>query len=328
MNDQSVLISRIDAIGDVTLTIPMCGYLKSVFPNVKIFFLGRSYTQPVINACSAIDHFINYNELSVLPEKEQISFLSNFSIDVFIHVFPEKHLAHLAKKAGIPLRIGTSHRWYNWLTCNKLIDLGRRKSSMHEAELNLRLLKGIGLTQYPPLKEIHQYYQLTKITQIPANTSGLLSKNKFNLILHPKSHGSGKEWPLACYKELIDLLPEDKFNVFVSGSEKERDVLKDWIATIGKPVNDISGLMSLSQLIAFMSKSDGLIACSTGPLHLAAALGINALGLYPDLRPLHAERWGPVGKHAEYLKSEGAELDTIEAIEVYERIINWLKDPD
>lgn len=325
MNFKNILISRIDAIGDVTLTLPLCGYLKSLFPESKIFFLGRSYTESVIKTCSAVDHFINHNDLHVLSEKEQIKILKVKSIDLCIHVFPDKQISGIVKKSHIPVRVGTSHRWFHWLTCNHLVNLGRNKSKLHESELNLRLLRGIGITEFPTLDKIYQYYKFTNIVNIPENILANLSKEKFNLILHPKSHGSGKEWPLTRYKELINILPEDKFNILISGSEKETHLLKDWINSIEKPVIDISGLMNLEQLIAFIKKSDGLIACSTGPLHLAAALGIHTLGLYPDIRPMHAERWGPVGKRAQYIKSNSDDLNAISALQVSREIEKWVK---
>ncbi len=326
MKGQHILISRIDAIGDVTLTLPMCGFIKENFPNSEVSFLGRSYTKPVINTSSSVDHFINYDELCMLSEEKQIDFLKNASIDTFIHVFPNKHLARLAKKADISKRIGTSHRWFHWLTCNKLVKLSRKNSSLHEAELNLRLLSAIGIKHFPTPDKIHQYYNFNCIVELPENILRLLSKDKFNLVLHPKSHGSGKEWSLIRYKELINLLPDEKYNIIISGSENERTLLKEWIQSLEKQITDITGLMSLEQLIAFLGKSDGLLASGTGPLHLAAASEIHTLGLFPNTKPIHARRWAPIGKKAEYLESENAELDTISALRVYQKITEWSKD--
>ena len=93
MKINRILISRIDAIGDVTLTLPLCGYLKSLFPSCEIYFLGRGYTQAVIETCSAVDHFIDYNKLSALPPSEQSTHFKSLSLDVCIHVFPNKHLS-------------------------------------------------------------------------------------------------------------------------------------------------------------------------------------------------------------------------------------------
>jgi ADP-heptose:LPS heptosyltransferase len=60
--------------------------------------------------------------------------------------------------------------------------------------------------------------------------------------------------------------------------------------------------------MTFISKADGLVAASTGPLHLAAALGIPALGIYPPIRPMHPGRWAPVGPNARvFVKPEYCE---------------------
>jgi ADP-heptose:LPS heptosyltransferase len=40
---------------------------------------------------------------------------------------------------------------------------------------------------------------------------------------------------------------------------------------------------------------DTLVACSTGPLHLAGILGKNAIGLFSPKRPIHPGRWKPLG---------------------------------
>ena len=321
-----ILISRIDAIGDVTLTLPLCGYIKTLFPQSKIFFLGRNYTKDVIETCSAVDHFVDYNMLTAISEDEQIKHIQNLSLDTCIHVLPNRFLASLFKKAKVPFRIGTTNRWFHWFTCNKLVRLSRKRSNLHEAELNIRLLKAIGKTTFPDKASLYDYYHFDRIVALPDKIVSLLSTEKFNLILHPKSHGSGKEWPLIRYKELINLLPVERFNIILSGSEKEKALLNEWIPSIGKQVTDISGLMSLEQLIAFIHKADGLIASGTGPLHLAAASGIHTLGLFPDTKPIHAGRWGPIGKKAEYIEIENAELDTISASEVYQNVREWCKN--
>jgi ADP-heptose:LPS heptosyltransferase len=45
-----------------------------------------------------------------------------------------------------------------------------------------------------------------------------------------------------------------------------------------------------------------LVAASTGPLHIASAVGIHAIGLYPSKRPMHPGRWMPLGGNASYLE--------------------------
>ena len=67
---------------------------------------------------------------------------------------------------------------------------------------------------------------------------------------------------------------------------------------------DLSGKMTLKQLIAFIANTDAIVAGSTGPLHIAAALGKHAIGLYAPMRPIHPGRWAPIGLHSSFLVKE------------------------
>ena len=321
--NQHVLISRTDAIGDVVLTLPMCGYLKSIHPGIRISFLGRTYTEPVINCCAAVDNFINYDELKKLPEAEQIVTLRAQSIDVIIHVFPLREIGTLAKAAGIKMRVGTTNRVFHWMSCNKLVKLSRKKSPLHEAQLNIVLLQALGIKQVPDIVQLPDYYDFRVRNDLKHEYAALLYKERFNLIIHPKSHGSGREWGLQRFAELIAILPPGKFRVFISGSEKEKAVLKDWISGLPGHVVDITGKMPLDQFIQFIAAADGLIAAGTGPLHIAAQTGIHTLGLFPSIGSIHARRWGPIGKQAEYIQAPGDELDVITAEEVYKKVARW-----
>ena len=62
---------------------------------------------------------------------------------------------------------------------------------------------------------------------------------------------------------------------------------------------DLTGKMSLLDLISFINNVNGLVAASTGPLHIAAALGKHALGIYAPMKPIHPGRWKPLGINAD-----------------------------
>jgi heptosyltransferase-3 len=319
---QHILISRTDAIGDVVLTLPMCGYLKKVYPNYKITFLGRTYTAPVINCCTAIDEFLNYDELEKLPLAAQIGRLKALKIDT-IHVYPKKAIADLAKRAGIKTRIGTTNRVPHWVYCNQLVKLSRKKSSLHEAQLNIRLLEPLNIKHIPAIGELPAYYCFKPQEALPPEFSVLLSKDKINVILHPKSAGSGREWDINKFTELVALLPPNRYRIFISGSQKEKALLQDWIAMLPDHVIDMTGKLTLPQFISFIAMADGLVASGTGPLHIAAESGIHALGLFPSVKPIHAGRWGPIGLKATYIESGQDDLNSITAPNVFDKIKDW-----
>ena len=296
-----ILLSRTDSIGDVVLSLPMAGLIKNHFPEAKIYFLGRNYTKPIIKTSDFIEDFINLNELEKLPEKEAIERLKSFNFDIAVHVFPNKFVASICKKANIKRRIGVKGRWWHWVYCNERISLSRKNSNFHESQLNLKLLQTILNKVDYGFAEIADFYQFNKTIGLANKFANLLDKNRYNLILHPKSKGSAKEWGLDNFSSLIKILPKDKFKIFISGTAEEGNLIGDKIPFEQENVHSLIGQMTLDEFISFIREADGLVAASTGPLHIAAALGIQAIGIFSPKRPIHPGRWMPVGKKASHI---------------------------
>jgi heptosyltransferase III len=296
---KKIILSRTDNLGDVVLTLPMAGVLKKYIPGCRIWFLGKSYTKPLIDCCEHIDGFIDAAQLSGGRETGA-GMLKETGADIIIHVFPVKEICRLAKKAGIPVRIGTSHRWFTWLYCNKLIHRSRRNSDLHEAQLNLKMLEPLGIRQEFSREEIAGYYGMAPALTPSPSPSGE-GMNGMRLILHPKSKGSAREWGLDNFSRLIEILPEDKYTIYITGTKEEGLQMKQFLETHRNRVTDMTGKLTLPELISFINSCDGLVAASTGPLHIAAALGKFTLGLYAPMKPIWPQRWAPIGKNASYL---------------------------
>ena len=299
------LISRTDAIGDVVLTLPVAGWLKQRYPGCRVVLIGRAYTAAVAAACPWVDEFLEFNE-KLFPDA-LLAQLRAYEAAAIIHVFPNKRLARLARQAGVPIRIGTRNRWWHWLTCNRLVALSRRHSPLHEAQLNLALLAPLGLPTPPPLAEAANLVRLLPAVPLPLHFQEMLAARRpgqLNVVLHPRSRGSAREWGLSHFGELARQLHAAGHRVFISGTMDEGAELAvaNWFREHRKYLTaDLTGELSLPEFIAFLAAADGIVAGSTGPLHLAAALGRHALGLYPPIRPMHPGRWGPLGPHAGYL---------------------------
>ncbi|MEZ5198599.1 MAG: glycosyltransferase family 9 protein [Bacteroidales bacterium] len=304
MSLKRIILSRTDSIGDVILTLPLAGILKKKMPEAEIYFLGRTYTRDVVETSKNVDYFIDWNEISKLTPEEQESRIETLKADVIIHVFPVKEIAFLAKKANIPLRIGATGRWYHYFACNKLVPLSRRNSGLHEAQLNLKLALPLTGTLEIDLYAIPDYYGFSKVLPLKEADQKRLNTTKFNLILHPKSKGSAREWGLENFARLIEILPKDKFEIFITGTKEEGELAKKDLLEKHSHIVDLTGQFSLKELIGFINGADGLVSASTGPLHIAAALGKHALGIYPPIRPMHPGRWAPLGKQADYFVAD------------------------
>jgi len=288
-NVKKYLISRTDNIGDVILTLPLAGLLKQNDPSCEVWFLARNHVKDILSCANNVDGFISVDDNN--PD------ISGFNI--FLNVDARYHSAKLAKKAKIKTRIGTSHRLYHWWTCNKLVNFNRKKSSLHEAQLNTKLLKPLGFNKNYSLAELAQYLELTAPASIKINP--WLDTEKFNLVCHPGSNGNTREWPIDHWKTLIETLPQDQFHIFITGTEKENERFK-MLSKIKQPnVTHLMGKCSLMELTSLLAHCDGVVVGSTGPLHIAAALGVHTLGLFPPFQTANPKRWGPIGKQAEFL---------------------------
>jgi heptosyltransferase-3 len=302
---QRILLSRTDSIGDVVLTLPMAGVLKGNFPECEVIFFGRTYTKAVIELSEHVDEFVNYDDILKMDSQAQIEFVRNLKIDIFIHVFPVKEIARLAKAAGVPTRVGTRNRLWHWFTCTDLVKLSRKNSDLHESQLNIKLLSFLGIKTDIGLNVIQACYGFSKVKPLGNELfMNMLDKNKKKVILHPRSKGSAKEWGLANFSKLIQQLPSEKFQVFISGTKEDGMQLEKFLRE-NPTATDITGKLSLDEFISFIDLCDVLVAASTGPLHIAAALGKKAIGLFSPMRPIHPGRWAPLGEDAHALVYDG-----------------------
>lgn len=301
-NLNRIAISRTDNIGDVVLALPVAGWIKKYYPNTEVIFIGRDYTRSIIESSIFVDQFVDRIELI----KGKIN-LKLLNIDAIVFIFPDKELGFLAKKAGIPLRIGSFRKLHHLLNCTNWVNFTRRNSLLHESQLNFKLLKPLGVPTKVTKAEIPALYGMKKIVPLSDRLISLLDKEKFNLIIHPKSHGHGKEWPAYKYHELCRKLPSDKFNIIFTGTEKEKGFIEEHFNDLVQSTSNISngaGLMNLNEFISFISMADGLLASGTGPLHVAAALGKLSVGFFPPMPPVYSQRWENLGERAFHFEKE------------------------
>ncbi|HQW88018.1 MAG TPA: glycosyltransferase family 9 protein, partial [Flavobacteriales bacterium] len=294
---EHIILSRPDSIGDVMLTLPLAGLLKQRFPGVRITFIGRGYTAPVLRCCSHVDQVLTLEDLMA---GDAVAILSDLHADALVHVFPHRTVARWAKAAGVPVRIGTSHRWWHWTTCTHRVAFSRRRSPLHEAQLNTKLLHPLGLEGVPSLAQLSERtgFSAPPHSVLPADLAPTAVRT---VILHPGSQGSAVEWGLDNFAALMRRLHTLGIRTVVTGTASEAERYQPHLPWSAPLAIDAGGRLSLEQLVALIGSADGLVAASTGPLHIAAACGIRAVGLFAPRRPIHPGRWAPIGRDAHAL---------------------------
>jgi ADP-heptose:LPS heptosyltransferase len=102
---------------------------------------------------------------------------------------------------------------------------------------------------------------------------------------------------MAHWKALARELASPQTPVVFTGSAAEgRRLESAWPqAERGADVHDSCGRLDMGQLAALLQRAAAVVACSTGPLHLAAALGSATLGLFAPRKGLGLDRWAALG---------------------------------
>ena len=289
---KNILIVRTDRIGDVVLTLPLAAILKKHLPDCKITFMVRNYTLPLAKSVKDINDVILYREeesfISMLGKIKQESF------DTCFVVHPQFRISLMIFLAGIKRRIGTGYRWYSFLF-NKKIFEHRKYGTEHELNHNVNLLKLIGINEN--INESNVSFNLQVDENSQQNVLKVLERLNIDntlpkVIIHPGSGGSAIDLPISHFKEVVKQLAHElRINILLTGSLKEKKICDSIMNE--KNTYNLAGMFDLSELSALISESKLMLANSTGPIHIAAAHGINVIGFYPKIASCSVTRWGP-----------------------------------
>jgi len=141
------------------------------------------------------------------------------------------------------------------------------------------------------------------------NTLGILSEDLF-VILHPGSGKSARDWKPEYFGELArKLVSNNRVKVIVTGTSQEQTLVETVTKIGGNDVIPVIGKTSLREYCALASAAVLFIANSTGPIHIAAAVGVPVIGLYPQVPVLSAARWGPYTEKKTIVSPRGKPLD-------------------
>ena len=291
----NILIIRTDRIGDVILSLPLAALIKKHFPGCKVSFLLKEYTKDLISDHPYIDDVIILEESNgKIPIFTNVNRLKSKFFDTSIIVYPTFITALIVFLSRIKFRIGSGYRWYSFLF-NKRIYEHRKYAERHELEFNVNLLQAFGIRESisPMNVDFNIQMDKTKLEKVKSilSESGVDLRRKL-VIAHPGSGGSAIDLPPEKFSQLVKNLTKlENTTLIITGSADDSDICR----TVARETDSINyaGQFDLSELTALISLCDVFISNSTGPIHIAAALGIFVVGFYPKILACSPERWGP-----------------------------------
>jgi ADP-heptose:LPS heptosyltransferase len=122
--------------------------------------------------------------------------------------------------------------------------------------------------------------------------------NQKYIVIHIPSMGSAKVWNDENFKTLLNMTIDNVNNcyqVVLTGTIDDENQVKHIEDSLlaNNRVFCVFNL-NLKELSAVLSKAELFIGNSTGPIHIAAAVGTYVVGLYSPVRVESPTRWGPM----------------------------------
>ncbi|MCH9032647.1 MAG: glycosyltransferase family 9 protein, partial [candidate division Zixibacteria bacterium] len=284
-----ILFTRTDAMGDLILATPAIRETKRAFPRAEISFLCREYTAPLLANNPHLSEVIEVKDESCSNVDKVAKHLKSRNFDLAIAIYPSKFTARVLRAAEIPIRIGSGRRLISMLFTHRIYK-SRKNNLRNEAECNFDLLEPLNV----PVGSLAPEVFLTSDERSwGADRLKEFAKLGPSVILHPGSDGSAFDWTLANFLELARNLSSDGIVAIFTGSEQEARIINEAAKRAGLEINSLAGETDLRQLAAVLNAADLVVANSTGPLHLAAAVGTATVGIFPDSPEMSPRRWAP-----------------------------------
>jgi heptosyltransferase II len=186
--------------------------------------------------------------------------------------------------AGIPERVG----WLGemrFLLVNDLRFGERKRPRMIDQCATLALPAGAEQPATWPLPELR-----VPTSEVTGWRERLSLQGGRTVALAPGAVGPSKRWPVFAYAEVAKRLTQEGVAVWVVGGPGEKSLAAQIIADAGPLARDLTGTDLRSAILA-LAAADVAISNDSGLLHVAAALGTPAIGIFGPTSPWH---WAPL----------------------------------
>ena len=290
-NLNNILLIRIDQLGDLILTLPAVFALKKRLPKASLSLVINAKNISLVKGLPYIDRVI-----AVEPNRRSTIFQAVRDIrknryNIAIQLLPGNDPcgSFLAVASRAKYKIGYGVGFFSIFFSHRIKPCIPR----YELENVMDIIK----TVIPDLK-FYGWGLDANISSI-AGIDGILNKIGVNdsrniIVIHPgvSRNSRNKMWPV---ERLVDLIRKIdnmfKVKIFIIGTDDEKKITRKIKEEI-ESVFDLSGQLSLNELVALIKQSRLFIGSNSGPLQIAVALDIPTVSL---MGPSLFQRWAPKG---------------------------------
>jgi heptosyltransferase II len=284
----NLVVYTTGVLGDNVLMLPAIAGIKRGYPKANLTVIvncDRFSEEPVKEIFEGLPYVDKLITLSDHPvRREGFKFVvdapmvEGLNCNLFINLSPFGNRGLI----GAVVREMLFARWLNakWAVGFKMNTYSRRnifnKVQHHfienEARRPREILNEIGLKpiEGEDLLPINQNAK----SVVKAKISKFLSKKRFLAILNPGAKLKASQWPPERFGEVSQWLAKEyEACVVLNGNETEKSICDQVAETSGGVAINLAGL-SVRELIELLRISDLLITNNTGPMTLAAMIGV------------------------------------------------------
>ncbi len=281
----ALLLRAVNWLGDAVLTTPALSAVREAFPSARISLAARPLVAELFRHHPDVDEILVYDKqgrhsgaagmLRMAAELRRRRFESAI---LFQNAFDAALLAFLA---GVPERMGYATDGRRILL-TRAVPVTEETLRLHHAEYYLNLLAALGIS--PPASPRMRLRVVDEEKEAMAERLSTLGvpKGKRILGINPgATYGSAKRWYPDRFAAVADALSEEwEAYVVLMGSVPERPLAEEIeTAMKRKPVN-LAGRTTVRELMALLSLSSFLVTNDSGPMHIAAALGVPLAAIF------------------------------------------------
>lgn len=299
---ERILVVKLDHLGDVLLATPVFSNLRQAYPHAELHALTGEWSRVVLERHPDVTGVVEYNSPAFCRTGQPTPLRETFKL--YRQLRREKY------DLMVELRSDWRTVWFAFLrlTPKRLsrpaLQIANRLglaqfSGTHETTRNLDVLNQTGIPT--PIR--------TAIFSVTAEdkkwASDFLSTYQIDgqrplIAIHPGSPIERKRWLPERYAELGDwLIAQKRAQILFVGVKDEIPIITEIQRLMrGESIN-VAGKTTLTQLASILHRCNVFIGNDSGPMHLAAAVGTQTLGLYGPGDPT---RFGPAGEKCQTIR--------------------------
>lgn len=302
-----ILIVKLSAIGDVIHTLPALNAIRRKYPHAHLTWLVEEAAADLIKGHPALDrvlvsrrkHWLKglggpaWRE-NVRAIKEFIRRLRDSEYDIvldFQALFKSGLMVGLVHgKRKIGFARGMDHMEFSYLFYNERVP--PVNMDIHALIRGVKLIESIGVNA----KEIEYRIPVSPRDHGAVEDllvrSGIAAKDAF-VAINPVAKWHTKLWSEARFAELARQIMLDlQTKVVFTGAAADRAAIDRIVAQVNAEAVNLAGETTLKMLAALYERAHCVISTDTGPMHVAAAMGVPLVALFGPTAPW---RTGPFG---------------------------------